>query len=157
LAITNISPSISTNTHIFSLLKYKSEYGDITPNIVGLCDGTYTVTADDGNGCITTGSVTLVDPSLLIAPPIIFPPIVCYQSNSEIYSVTPVGPGITYTWVTSGIINSGQGTDIIDLNLSSLSNGVNINAVGVFITDVNGCVSDTVFIDVNILNINSSS
>ena len=133
---------------------YMWSTGGLTPTITGLCAGTYNVTADDGNGCITNGTVTLVDPPLLISPPIISPPIVCYQSNSEIYSVTPVGPGITYTWVTSGVINSGQGTDIVDLDLSTLPNGTNTNVVGVFITDANGCVSDTVFTDVNVLNIN---
>ncbi len=130
--------------------------GGLTPTITGLCAGIYTVTADDGNGCITTGTVTLTDPPLLIAPPIVSPPIVCYQSNSEIYSVTPVGTGITYTWVTSGIINSGQGTDVVDLDLSTLIGGITPNAVGVFITDINGCVSDTVFVDVNVLNITTT-
>jgi gliding motility-associated-like protein len=127
--------------------------GDITPTITGLCAGTYTVNADDGNGCLTSGSVTLIDPPLLVAPPILTPPTVCYQSSSETYSVLPIGPGIIYTWVTVGSINSGQGTESVDLNLSSLPSGITTNAVGVFITDVNGCVSDTVFVDVDILNI----
>ncbi|CAG7580485.1 MAG: putative cell envelope proteinase [uncultured marine phage] len=127
--------------------------GETTPTITGLCAGTYDVTADDGNGCITTGTVTITDPPLLIAPPIIAPPIICFGSTSEIYSVTPIA-GMTYTWVTTGTINSGQGTDIVDLDLSSLVDGINPNAVGVFITDVNGCVSDTVFIDVEVVDAN---
>ena len=76
---------------------------------------------------------------------------ICFQSNSETYSVVNQ-PGVWYQWDAVGIISSGQGTDSITIDWSSISPG--FIPGGVMVTpEANGCVGMPVSFDLTILNI----
>ncbi len=100
--------------------------GGTTQTITGLGAGTYFVTVTNGNGCIETGSTTLV------APPDVFvtltaPPVLC--------------PGSTDGTITA---NVSGGTAPFMFNWSTGANTPSISGVGpgnysVIVTDANGC------------------
>ncbi|MBL4653964.1 MAG: T9SS type A sorting domain-containing protein, partial [Flavobacteriales bacterium] len=103
----------------------------------GLSAGTYNVTATDGNGCSTTGSIVLADPTLLS---VATSTTVSYNGfdvscngasdgaiQTAITSVGTVGTGYSYAW------SSGQST----ANLA----GVPADVYTVSLTDGNGCVT----------------
>lgn len=111
----------------------------------GLAAGTYTVTVtDNDNGCITTGSVTITEPTqlqLLIGTT----PANCGQSDGT-GTVTPQGGTGPYdfAWTDAG------GTNIqTDNNLAGASNatGLSQGAYDIDVTDANGCTA-TVTINV---------
>ena len=80
------------------------------------------------------------------------PDTVCYQSPGSIYQI-PNTLGYTYTWTVnpSGSLISGQGTNQIQVDWSSASTGLIIDAVSVFATSANGCQSSISNIDVFVL------
>ncbi|MBI2968660.1 MAG: PKD domain-containing protein [Bacteroidetes bacterium] len=62
----------------------------------GLCDGTYTVTVTDANGCTTTGSAT-VNPGPVITAGFTYNGNQCLTGNS--FNFTNTGTmGVTYSW-----------------------------------------------------------
>lgn len=86
---------------------------------------------------------------------IINPDTVCYQTNGSIYSVQSLGPNYTYTWNISlpGIITSGQGSNVINVDWSAANPGLISNAVVVFATNNStGCQSAPITLDVFIYN-----
>ena len=98
--------------------------------------------------------ILLLVPFLCEGQSTINPDTVCYQTPGSIYQVTNV-PGNTYTWTVlpPGVIVSGQGTNIINVDWSAAPPGLIPNAVSVFATNAAGCVSPPVNINVFILNI----
>lgn len=111
--------------------------GQSTNQAVGLCNGSYSVTITDANGCFNEIPVTIISPSQLTFTPNITQPS-CGQCDGAA-TVTPTGGIPTYSIVWS---NNQSGT-----NVSNLCAGV----YGVSITDGNGCLTNT-----NVI-INSSS
>ena len=85
--------------------------------------------------------------------PIVGRDTVCYQDLSESYSVTNTA-GYIYTWSSSGIITSGQGTNTIIINWSALTPGLHNNALSVYAISPGGCLSDTVYLDIFVVKIN---
>jgi gliding motility-associated-like protein len=76
---------------------------------------------------------------------------ICFQSNSEVYVVTNQ-PGVWFQWDAVGIILTGQGTDTITVDWSTLAPGFIPGAV-VVTPQANGCVGMPVSFDLFILNI----
>jgi gliding motility-associated-like protein len=111
--------------------------GQSTIQAVGLCNGSYSVTITDGNGCFSMVPATISSPSPVTFTPSITQPG-CDLCNGSA-SVTPTGGTPTYSLVWS---NNQTGNTI-----SNLCAGVYM----VKITDGNGCISNT-----NVV-INSSS
>lgn len=82
------------------------------------------------------------------------PDTVCYQTTGSIYQVTNT-PGYVYTWTVNapGILESGQGTNNINVNWSLAAPGLIPNAISVYATSASGCESPPVNLDVFIFNI----
>lgn len=75
-----------------------------TPSASNLCDGTYTVTITDANGCFTTASATVTQPALLIATAT-GTNVSCNGGNNGSASVSLTG-GTTpysYAWSNGGV------------------------------------------------------
>ena len=97
---------------------------------------------------------------MLIAPIAVFaqntssPDTVCYQTPGSVYTL-PNTPGYTYTWTVEapGVLTSGQGTNSINVDWSAAAPGSIANAITVFATSADGCVSTPVVLDVFILEI----
>jgi len=82
------------------------------------------------------------------------PDTVCYQTPGSIYQL-PNTPGYTYTWSVSapGVLQSGQGTNQINVDWSTAAPGTITNGVSVFATDANGCTSLPVNLDIFIYQV----
>ena len=82
------------------------------------------------------------------------PDTVCYQTSGSIYTV-PNTPGYTYNWTVTnpGVIVGGQGTNQINVDWSNAAPGTILNGVSVTATDVNGCTSLPVNLDIFIFQI----
>lgn len=82
------------------------------------------------------------------------PDTVCYQLGGSVYTV-PSSPDYTYTWEVSapGVIESGQGSNLINVDWSSATPGLISGGVLVFATDADGCVTDTLDLDIFIYNL----
>ena len=120
--------------------------------INNLCSGVYNYTITDAAGCNISGSVTLTNPPIPVIGPMAFNDTVCYNSTSEIYSV-PQQPGYTYQWSSVGNIISGQGSNTINVDWSSISSGYIPGAVMVTGYDANNCFSTPISIDLDIFNV----
>jgi gliding motility-associated-like protein len=127
--------------------------GQTTQTATNLCPGSYNVLITDANGCSGTSTVTLTNPPLIVVGPINYSDTLCFNSTNEIYTVPDLGAGYTYTWSSIGGITYGQGTDSINVDWNGIMSGYTPNGVMVTATDINGCSSLPVSIDLQILNI----
>jgi hypothetical protein len=121
-------------------------------NPINLCAGVYPFTIVDAAGCSVTGTATLIDPPVPVVGPITFSDTVCFNSFSEIYSVPPQ-VGYTYQWSAIGSIISGQGTNTIDVDWTSVVAGFIPGAVQVTGYNFNNCPSLPISIDLNIFDL----
>lgn len=82
------------------------------------------------------------------------PDTVCYQTSGSIYQV-PNTPGYTYNWtvLTPGVLVSGQGTNGIEVDWSNSNPGTIVNGVTVTATNLNGCESEPVSLDIFIYQV----
>ena len=96
----------------------------------------------------------LIAPMALFAQSTVSPDTVCYQATGSIYTL-PNTAGYTYTWTVAapGVLTSGQGTNSINVDWSAANPGLIANAISVFATSADGCVSTPVVLDVFILDI----
>ncbi len=103
-----------------------------TQNLTGLCQGTYTVTATDANGCSLSSTVTITEPPLLTSTAT-STNVSCFNANDGTATVTSSGGTgtLTYSWSPSGG------------NQPNASN-LGPNTYTVTTTDVNGCTSTSV-------------
>ncbi|MCC7302422.1 MAG: gliding motility-associated C-terminal domain-containing protein [Bacteroidia bacterium] len=110
-------------------LGYSWSNSSTTQSLTGLCQGTYTVTMTDANGCSITSSVTITEPPLLTSSAT-FTDVTCFGAANGTASVTASGgtSGYTYSWSPSGG------------NQSTASN-LGPNTYTVTVTDANGCTS----------------
>lgn len=110
-------------------LTYSWSNSSTTQNLTGLCQGTYTVTVSDANGCSMTSSVTIIEPPVLTSSAT-FTDVTCFNANNGTATVTASGgtSGYTYAWSPSGG------------NQASASN-LGPNTYTVTVTDANGCTS----------------
>ena len=142
----NVTPNGGTGV---STISWNGQPPSFT--LTNLCSGSYSYTVVDNAGCNVSGTITLVNPPIVVANPIIASDTVCYQSNG-LYTTTDLGVGNTYQWSTVGAIVSGQGTDSVTIDWSTLPSGFISNAVSMFVINPNGCVSSPVTFDLTIYN-----
>jgi gliding motility-associated-like protein len=102
--------------------------GRTTSNNSGLAAGTYTVTVSDGNGCTTTRTTTVTQPSLLTTSSVPAN-ILCNSAATGSIDLTVSGGTATYNYSWS---NGSTTQDISQLSAGSYN---------VTITDINGCTS----------------
>lgn len=105
----------------------------------GLAQGSYTVTAKDGNGCTVTVPVSITQPSVLTIAVATQTNITCFGANNGSASVNAGGgtPGLGYTYSIDG---GSYGS-------SSSFTGLNPGTHTITVKDANGCtVSVTVTI-----------
>lgn len=96
------------------------------PTFSNLCAGTYTVTVTDGAACVSTASITLSEPTLLIVSALPIGPLCNGDSTGSICLVSSGGtPGYNYLW------SSGDSTSCI----FSLYTG----SYSVIVSDANNC------------------
>ncbi|MDQ3109113.1 MAG: gliding motility-associated C-terminal domain-containing protein [Bacteroidota bacterium] len=95
----------------------------------GLAAGTYSCTVTDANGCVTTQTVTITQPSSLTATAS-QNNVLCNGTASGSASINVNGgtPGYTYSWTPSGGTNSTAAS-------------LNAGTYTCTITDLNGCVT----------------
>ncbi|MBI3519842.1 MAG: gliding motility-associated C-terminal domain-containing protein [Bacteroidetes bacterium] len=112
--------------------------GQASASAIGLCNGTYSVTITDANGCFNTLPAAVTSPAQITFTPTITEPSCDLCNGSAI--INPIGgtPGYTYLWS----VNNQTGN-----TATNLCAGVYM----VQITDGNGCQSNS-----NVI-INSSS
>ena len=98
--------------------------GQTTEDLANLLQGTYFVSITDTNGCSTTASFTLTDPSPIVASYTFTPPT-CFGGSNATIDVTVSGgfAPYSYTWAsgpaTQDLVNVGAGNDtlyIVDAN-----------------------------------------
>lgn len=97
-----------------------------------LSAGTYTCTVTDMNGCITTQTVTITQPTLLAAATSQIN-ILCNGGNNGSATATPSGgtPGYNYSWNTVPVQNT------------QTANNLGPGTYVVTITDANGCTTQS--------------
>ena len=95
--------------------------------VTGLSQGTYTVTATDDNGCTSTSTVIIDEPTQLTAVISDTTNVSCFGANDGTATVSASGgtPGYSYVWSN----NQGDPTAI----------GLGSGSFGVTVTDANGC------------------
>lgn len=98
-----------------------------TPNLSGLCAGTYTLNVTDANGCTASTQVTITEPSPLIVAPTGVN-IACFGvcTGTAAANVSGGTPGYTYSWAPVG----GSGPT---------ATGLCPGTYTVSVTDANGC------------------
>jgi hypothetical protein len=108
---------------------YTWSNGAITDIISSLTAGNYTVTVYDNNGCSSTASVTITQPTLLTATISSVTNVSCFGGNTGAATVT-AGGGVTpysYLWSSSGTLN--------------IENGLIAGVYTVTVTDNQGCTA----------------
>jgi gliding motility-associated-like protein len=132
---------------------YLWDNGQTNQTAINLCAGAYNVTVTDANGCPASNTITLTNPPMVVVGSITSLDTICYLSSNETYSVPSLGVGYSYNWSSVGPITSGQGTNNISVDWSTLPPGFIPGAVNVVAIDQNGCTSLPQVVDVYILNV----
>ncbi len=119
--------------------------GEITEDISNLPAGTYTVTITDANGCTTTATVTITQPSASLAVTGSTTSSNCLYGITGSVSINPAGGTSPYAYSWS----NGDTTQ----NLTGLPQGT----YTVKITDVNGCETTGTYTvnDLSVFNANA--
>lgn len=102
-----------------------------SPNFTGLIAGPYTLTVQDANGCMTTATTTLTEPTAILIVPSLVSDVSCNGGNDGAVSSTVsggTGP-YTYSWSPGG--GNGPGLSNLVAGTYTLS-----------ITDANGCIDN---------------
>ncbi len=121
--------------------------GDFTPNISNLCAGVWTVIVTDANGCTSTQSATVNQPTV-ISIVTSSTNVTCNGACNGTATATPSGgnPGYTYLWMPGG-------------QTTQTATGLCPGTYTVTVTDINGCTrTATVTItQPNVLNVSISA
>ena len=118
----NLSPSGGTGPYSFSWSN-----GSTSEDLFLLSAGSYSVTITDANGCQTTNSVTITQPSAALSSSITQQNVLCNGGNTGSIDLSVTGGTSPYTYSWS----NGQNTQ----DLSNLSSGT----YSVTITDSKSC------------------
>lgn len=121
----SVSVSASNGTPGYS---YLWSTGDTTSSVSGLAAGSYSVTVTDANGCTTSCTATVGEPTPLVAS-CSATNALCNNQPSGSVNVSVFGgtAGYTYSW-TNGSTASSQ-------------TGLIAGTYGVTVTDANGCIA----------------
>ncbi|MFM6934124.1 MAG: hypothetical protein ACKOXP_01680, partial [Flavobacteriales bacterium] len=108
---------------------YSWSNGSTTEDLVNVGAGTYTVTVQDQNGCLMSGSIAVGQPQSAMTLSQTTTHVSCYGGSNGYINLSAVGgtPGYNYAW------NNGSTTE----DLSAISSG----SYSVVVTDANGCSS----------------
>jgi gliding motility-associated-like protein len=125
----NATVSITGGTAPFT---YSWNNGQTAPTASNLIAGLYSVTATDATGCVASASITITQPTVLIANAVKTNPV-CFGNTNGTATASAVGgtPPYSYLWTTPGspttpvVTNLGAGT------------------FNVTITDSKGCIQTT--------------
>jgi tRNA G18 (ribose-2'-O)-methylase SpoU len=101
---------------------------DTTEKITGLAKGTFTVITTDANNCVHYDTITITEPSLLVASHST-DSVSCYQGSDGSVNLTVSGGTTSYSYLWS---NSDTTQDISGLTEGTYS---------VIVTDANGCLA----------------
>lgn len=138
----SINLSISGGTEPFS---YLWSTGETTEDLDSLKAGEYWVSITDGNGCIKSDTIILLEP-----PPVITGNIVgnatVIQSSMEIYFIDDTSNSIFNWEITGGDVISGQGLDSVKVQWGQVGKG----KIKVVEIDTNGGSGDTVGLEVEV-------
>jgi gliding motility-associated-like protein len=112
-----------TGTHLYSI---NAGPNQVSPTFSGLPAGPYIIVVTDANGCTASTTVTLTQPTILTATPVITNVTCNGGSNGQITLVVGGGTGpYTYLWSNSGVTNP--------------LTGIPAGTYSVTVTDANGC------------------
>jgi len=123
----NNGTATATATGGTGALTFTWNNGQVGANATGLSAGSYTVTANDANGCTQTASISIVQPTVLTATVNSSTTVSCFGGNNGTATAQGGGgtAGYTYSW------NNGQAT----ITATGLSAGTYTATV----TDSKGC------------------
>jgi len=114
-------------------------------SISGLPAGNYMITVVDGNDCIATDSIELVDPEKTAISEVTGADKVDV-SHIYTYSVEDHATHIFYWIVKGGNVISGQGTHVVNIQWGSGNHGL----ISVIAESAMGCMSDTAKLHISI-------
>ncbi|MFI5149874.1 MAG: gliding motility-associated C-terminal domain-containing protein [Bacteroidia bacterium] len=107
------SAAVSTSGGTGSMTYSWSPSGGNASSATSLCAGTYTCHVTDANGCQTTQTVSITQPSAITAS-MTSVAATCNASNGSAGVTSGGGTGtLTYSWSSSNSIGGGQGTNAI--------------------------------------------
>ena len=126
--------------------------GETTTNISNLLAGTYTVTITDGLGDTSSTSISITEPAILNANPIIASNISSAGVSDGIAMATPQGgiPPYTYTWSNGATTPSisGLSAGTFTITVTDAQNCINSGSV-TFIAPVSPAPGDIVITEIN--------
>jgi PKD repeat protein len=110
-----------------------SPSGDTLPSATGLSAGTHYITVTGSNGCSSSASTIITEPTALSAT-VATTPVSCFSGSNGTATISAFGgtPNYTFTWLSSGTTGS---------SIANLSAGLD----SVRVTDDNGCILVTYF------------
>lgn len=132
ILVNNVSGGLPPYTYLWN-----DPLGQFNTTATSLCNGNYTVTITDVNGCIGTNSASIISNSQVVINPTITQPS-CNACNGAA-TLAPTGGGGSYTFVWSNTQTTNSATNLC------------AGVYGVQVTDNLGCTTNT-----NVL-MNSSS
>ena len=100
-----------------------------TEDMIGLTAGTYSVTVTDANGCTTTASADVTEPTMLVASGVVDANINCNGGNNGAATVNVTGGTAPYSYEWS---NTATTASMI---------GLTAGTYDVTVTDANGCTA----------------
>jgi hypothetical protein len=108
--------------------------GEGTTSVTGLSAGTYSVTATDANGCTSSISFTITEPSPLVVAPASQTNVSCNGGSNGTATVSVSGgtPGYMYSWTPN-------------VGTTATVNGLVAGSYNVNVTDANGCQASQTF------------
>jgi gliding motility-associated-like protein len=126
-----VTPTGGTPTYTY--LWGASAANQTTATATALPVGTHNVTVTDANGCTTTASVTVTQPTVLTSSTTVVN-VLCFGAATGSATVTgaggTIGTGYTYQW---GVTAANQTT--------ATATGLVVGTYPVTVTDANGCTS----------------
>jgi gliding motility-associated-like protein len=107
---------------------YWQENGQVTQSINGLSPGTYNVTANDINGCLSSSSAYVTNTGLLAVSLVSTTDVSCFSGSDgqAVVTATAGTPPYSYLWPASG-------------HTSNQETGLNLGTFDVIVTDSNNC------------------
>ncbi len=105
-------------------------------NQTGLSKGTYTITVTDDVGCQQTATITIAEPTEIMANGVVIDATCFNLSDGQINLTTSGGAG-GYSWTWTSTNGS-----FVDPGMEDLSN-LDSASYSVHIVDINGCIKDT--------------